>query len=71
MNSTGAGAESDARKQAMTNPNTHGGAIHHDHGAAIFVAARLAGLIVGGCLYCGWIAAVTHVSDWMSRCPDA
>lgn len=55
----------------MTNPNTHGGAIHHDHGAAVFVAARLAGLIMGGCLYCGWIAAVTHVSDWMSRCPDA
>jgi len=58
MNSTGAGAESDARKQAMTNPNTHGGAIHHDHGAAIFVAARLAifssefeGAAVGGVLF--------------------
>lgn len=46
-------------------------AVSHHHGTAAFVTARLAGLITGGGLYCGWMTAVVDVCDRLSHCPDA
>lgn len=46
-------------------------AVPYHYGTAAFLTARLAGLITGGGLYCGWMTAVVDVCDRMSHCPDA
>lgn len=55
----------------MRIPSDDHGAVPRHHGAAIFVTARLAGLVAGAGLYCGWMAVVVDLCDLMSHSPDA
>lgn len=54
----------------MRIPSDDPGAVPEHHGAAMFVTARLAGLVTGGGLYCGWMTVVVDVCGRMSHSPD-